>query len=50
MSLGLSVWIVLSEFARVLLILFETFSYFFDRFWKIDVDLKYIFWNFLSDS
>ena len=36
-------WIVLSEFARVLLILFETFLI---DFRKIDVDLKYFFGTF----
>ena len=39
-------WIVLSEFARVLLILFETFSDFLIDFRKIDVDLKYFFGTF----
>ena len=36
-------WIVLSEFARVLLILFEIFLI---DFRKIDVDLKYFFGTF----
>ena len=39
-------WIVLSEFASVLLILFETFSDFLIDFRKIDVDLKYFFGTF----
>ena len=39
-------WIVLSEFASVLLILFETFSGFLIDFRKIDVDLKYFFGTF----
>ena len=39
-------WIVLSEFARVLLILFETFSDFLIDFRKIHVDLKYFFGTF----
>ena len=39
-------WILLSEFASVLLILFETFSDFLIDFRKIDVDLKYFFGTF----
>ena len=39
-------WILLSEFASVLLILFETFSGFLIDFRKIDVDLKYFFGTF----
>ena len=39
-------WIVLSEFASVLLILFETFSGFLIDFGKFDVDLKYFFGTF----
>ena len=40
------IWIILSEFARVLLILFETFSDFLIDFRKIHVDLKYFFGTF----